>query len=66
MFCILNFVCRCIACGSDRNERQADVPIHRIRRRSPLGFARERQGLQRHEPVRLHGHDFVTRQDQLL
>ena len=66
MFCILNVVCRCTARGSDQNERQVDVPVYRIRRRPPLGFVRERQGLQHHEPIRFHGYDFITRQDELL
>ena len=57
---------RRIARVVDRNECQAYVPIHRIRRRSPVGFVGEREGVQRHEPIRLHGHDLIARQDEFL
>jgi hypothetical protein len=48
------------------HELNIDVPIHRVRRRPPPRIPWQRQGLQRHQPFRLHGYDLAARQDQLL
>ena len=63
---VLSFVFRCLACGSDWNECQTHVPVHRVRRRPIVGFVGEREGVQCYESFRFHGHDFLARQDELF
>jgi hypothetical protein len=50
----------------DRHERQADAAVHRVRGRPPAGGTGQREDLQRHQPLRLHGDDQPAGQDQLL
>jgi ribonucleotide reductase beta subunit family protein with ferritin-like domain len=57
---------RRVAREPDRHERQVDAAVHRVRGRPPLGGAGQREDLQRHQPLRLHGDDLAARQDQLL
>lgn len=54
---------RCPPLWPHRHERDAHVPVHRVRRRPPPGRARRPEGVQRVEPLRLHGHDLAPRQD---
>jgi ribonucleoside-diphosphate reductase subunit M2 len=57
---------RCPSRGSHWYECQPNASIYRVRCRSPPGGSWQREVLQCHKSVRLHGHDLPAGQDELF
>ena len=49
-----------------QHERNIDVPVYCICRRPPPRIPWQRQGVQCHQSIRLHGHDLAAGQNQFL